>query len=65
MSMIEASVINKLITRSVDGARKYGTTMERADLHRIDWLNHAQQEALDLAVYLEKLIQLEKAREVD
>jgi hypothetical protein len=49
----------KLHSRSQVGIQKYGTTMERTDLTRHDWLNHAQQEALDFAVYLEKLIWLE------
>ena len=31
--------------------------MERDDLTPLDWLKHAQEEAMDLAVYLEKLIQ--------
>ncbi len=34
--------------------------MQRTDLSRLDWLRHAQEEAMDLAVYLEKLIQLEE-----
>ena len=33
--------------------------MERVDLTRKAWLIHAQEEALDLAIYLQKLIMLE------
>ena len=40
-----------------DLVKKYGTTMEREDLSKLDWLKHAQEEAMDLAVYLEKIIQ--------
>lgn len=58
MSQIEESVVVKILRRARDGRRKYGTTMERTDLSIVDWLEHAQQEAMDLAVYLEKLIQL-------
>jgi hypothetical protein len=47
----------KLHARSQCGIAKYGTTMARTDLSTIDWLRHAQEEALDLAVYLERLIQ--------
>jgi hypothetical protein len=36
-------------------ARKYSTP-----LTRLEWLIHAQEEAMDLAVYLQKLIELEK-----
>jgi len=38
------------------GIAKYGTTTARTDLSRLDWLRHAQEEALDLAVYLQRLI---------
>jgi hypothetical protein len=34
--------------------------MERVDLSSLEWLIHAQEEAMDLAVYLEKLIALEQ-----
>ena len=50
------SVITKLKTRSEAGLYKYGVTLERDDLTPVDWLNHAQQEAMDLANYLEVII---------
>lgn len=53
-------VREKLRTRSPVGIVKYGHTTERDDLNRLDWLRHAQEEALDLAVYLERLIQDEQ-----
>jgi len=56
MSAIENSVIQKIRTRVKSGKLKYGHTMERTDLTRLDWLRHAQEEAMDLAVYLERLI---------
>lgn len=60
MSKIEDAVASKLKTRALAGFNKYGVTMERTDLSRLDWLIHAQEEAMDLAVYLERLIQEEK-----
>jgi hypothetical protein len=33
--------------------------METAPLSRLEWLIHAQEEAMDLAVYLQKLIEME------
>ena len=63
MSAIENEVILKILSRSNKGKNKYGTTMERCDLSRLEWLIHAQEEAMDLAVYLEKLIHEEKAKE--
>lgn len=52
----EERVITKIRARREMGYRKYGTTMEREDLSRLDWLIHAQEEAMDLAIYLERLI---------
>lgn len=61
MSKIEDAVASKLKTRALAGFNKYGVTMERTDLSRLDWLIHAQEEAMDLAVYLERLIQDERS----
>lgn len=57
MDSINQSVIDKLRSRAEVGKEKYGVTMDRADLTELQWLEHAQAEALDCAVYLEKLIQ--------
>jgi hypothetical protein len=34
--------------------------MDRTDLTEIDWLQHAYEEALDLSIYLKKLINIKK-----
>ena len=60
MSSIEEDVCYKILKRSEVGKKKYGTTMERDDLSRLDWLKHTQEELMDACVYLEKLIQMEK-----
>lgn len=57
---IVESVRQKLAQRSAIGIGKYGTTMARTDLNRLDWLRHAQEELLDGAVYLERLIRDEE-----
>ena len=62
MSSIEEQVCFKILKRSDVGKKKYGTTMERNDLTKLDWLKHAQEEAMDLAVYLQKLIELEEKK---
>lgn len=62
MSAIEDAVAQKLFLRADRGLKKYGVTMERTDLTRREWLMHAQEEAMDLAVYLEKCIQLEELK---
>jgi hypothetical protein len=58
--MIENLVAFKILQRAETGLNKYGITMERSDLTKLEWLVHAQNEALDLAVYLQKLIQEEE-----
>lgn len=57
------SVRQKLKTRSEFGLLKYGCTTERDDLTRLQWLCHAQEEAMDLAVYLERIIKDIEANE--
>tara|TARA_R100000030_G_C3192882_1_gene108875 strand:- start:25 stop:219 length:195 start_codon:yes stop_codon:yes gene_type:complete len=57
MSKIEDEVCKKIMERAEIGKNKYGTTMERDDLSISEWLDHAQQEAMDLSVYLQKLIE--------
>jgi len=45
-----------LMRRRADvGKQKYGTTMDRDDLTREQWIDHAIEEALDFAIYLTKL----------
>jgi hypothetical protein len=53
---IVARVADRLIERSRAGMAKYGATLERTDLNTVAWLRHAQEEALDLAAYLERVI---------
>jgi hypothetical protein len=58
VSNIENRVCIKILDRAEVGEKKYNTTMERTDLSELEWLVHAQEEAMDLAIYLEKLIQI-------
>ena len=62
MSSIEDEVCRKIQARSDVGKQKYGVTMEEETLTRLEWLIHAQQEAMDLAVYLQKLIEMEEEK---
>jgi len=57
----EGRIIQEIAKRRAHGLAKYGTTVERIDLTRKDWLQHAKEEALDFAVYLERLIKLEES----
>ena len=57
---IVESVIEQFKTRSEVGIKKYNKTLDRTDLTRLEWLNHAQQEAMDMILYLEKIKQYDK-----
>lgn len=58
---VNKRVSEKLLHRAEVGRSKYGVTMDRLDLSQKDWLVHLQEELLDGAVYIEKLlIQLEE-----
>lgn len=57
MSKIEDAVCRKIQDRAAAGVIKYGVSMERGDLSRLDWLSHLQQELIDGLAYIEKLIQ--------
>jgi hypothetical protein len=56
MSKILDQTIKDLQAREVRGLKEYGTTMDRTDLSQDEWLQHAYEEALDLALYLKKLL---------
>jgi hypothetical protein len=58
---IAAAVAADVLARAEVGLRKYGVSLARPDLSRAQWLQHAYEEALDLANYLKTLIEMEKA----
>lgn len=51
----EEEVCEQIIARRAHGITKYGVGLERDDLTELQWLQHAQEEAMDLAVYLQRL----------
>ena len=61
---IVESVIEQFKQRSEVGIKKYNTTLDRTDLNRLQWLQHAQEEAMDLILYLEKLKQYDKEQTI-
>lgn len=64
--MTRSNLLNKVVAeleaREAKGLDTYGTTLDRTDLTRSQWLQHAYEEALDLALYLKKLKIEEDAR---
>ena len=63
-SIVEA-IRTQLKDRSDVGIRKYNTTLDRTDLNLLDWLEHAKQEALDFALYLERIKREVKEKGLD
>jgi len=57
LDSVLTSLMLKFRSRAMIGKQKYGTDMDRDDLSMIQWLRHAQEEAMDQSIYLEKLIQ--------
>jgi len=53
-SKILAEVINDMRSREKKGIETYSTTMDRKDLNEEQRLQHAYEEALDMAQYLKK-----------
>lgn len=57
---IVQNVVNNILERSEVGFKKYGTNLNREDLTHLEWINHAQEEAMDFILYLEKMKQFNK-----
>ena len=56
------SVISRFKERSAVGIDKYNTTLEDSTESFAAFLNHAQEEAMDFCLYLEKLKQMNNDR---
>jgi dihydrofolate reductase len=52
---VEDKIIAQIKQRQAAGLAKYGTSMRRTDLSIHDWIQHAKEEMLDGAIYLQKL----------
>ena len=57
MSRLEDEVCAKIQERAKVGKAKYGVTMERMDLTLLEWLQHLQEELMDAAVYVQRLME--------
>jgi len=47
-------VVDKFISRSDIGYKKYGVTLEKDKSNMNEWLNHLQEELMDAVLYLQK-----------
>ena len=48
-------VLSRFSERSQLGITKYNTTLERTDLSTLEWLTHLQDELMDATLYVERL----------
>ncbi len=53
---IEEQVMSDIMRRALYGREKYGVSVADSPLSQREWLQHAYEEVLDLAVYLKKCI---------
>ena len=51
------TILNKFVDRAEMGFTKYSNTLDRKDLSKLEWINHAQEELMDGILYLERLKQ--------
>ena len=47
-------VVNKFVSRSDVGFKKYGVTLQDDPSKMFEWLNHLQEELMDAVLYLQK-----------
>jgi|TARA_R100001594_G_scaffold61894_2_gene96168 hypothetical protein len=49
------AVIDKFVVRSAEGMKRFGISMEDNNSPAVYWIDQAQEEAMDLVLYLERL----------
>ena len=64
MTKVREAIEQDLRQREALGLRKYGVTLDRQDLTEAQWLQHAYEEALDMACYLKRLLLQKEGRYV-
>jgi hypothetical protein len=53
---INDQVIDKIKARARKGIEKFGGNMMQSERPVVEWLNEAQEEAMDTAVYIQRII---------
>jgi hypothetical protein len=51
---VVARVVQKFVSRSDVGFKKYGVTLEDDKSNMVAWMNHLQEELMDAVLYLQK-----------
>jgi hypothetical protein len=47
-------VVEMIKAQQEKGLKKYGISVDNADLNIVQWIEHAQEELCDLLIYLQK-----------
>ena len=55
MDSILTELLEKYVQRAEFGKAKYNMDMDRDDLSITEWVSNAQEEAMDLSIYLTKI----------
>ena len=55
MDSILTELLEKYVQRAEIGKAKYNMDMDRDDLSITEWVSNAQEEAMDLSIYLTKI----------
>lgn len=51
---VVARVVQKFVSRSDVGFKKYGVTLDDDPSNMVVWMNHLQEELMDAVLYLQK-----------
>ena len=62
VSGIEALVCEDIAKRQQVGIAKYGMTVADNPLAHMQWLQHAYEECLDMAVYLKRSMEIRRSK---
>lgn len=54
---VELRVCQDIAERQRSGVKKYGTTVSENPLELRQWVQHAYEESLDLAIYLRRIME--------
>lgn len=55
LDSVVREVVGKFESRAKVGYAKYNNDLDRTDLTLDEWLNHAQEEAMDFILYITKI----------
>jgi hypothetical protein len=64
LDSIVQEVVQKFESRARVGWDKYGHDLDRTDLSLDEWLQHAQEEAMDFILYITKIRKIFKENQV-